>query len=51
MVKESMDGKEEGLNGWYRIQFLSFQAHVARTLHFHGSQSKQDMSITASVPL
>ena len=34
MVKEPMDGKEEGFNGWYRIQFLSFQANVVRTLHF-----------------
>ena len=34
MVKEPMDGKEEGFNGWYRIQFLSFQANVVNTLHF-----------------
>ena len=34
MVKESMDGKEDGLNGWSRIQLLSFKAPVARTLHF-----------------
>ena len=48
MVKESMDGKEEGFNGWYRIQFLSFQADAARTLHFSWLPMQTGLSITAS---